>query len=66
MKAKSVWIEIYFQVVTLCFIVQMLRIFFKTVYTTFIKEFFNLYKDIFRIHLTLDSMSKHSVFSKLW
>lgn len=60
------WIGICFQVVTLCFILKMLCIFFKTAYTTFIERFCNLYKDMFKIYLTLDSMSKHAVFCKFW
>lgn len=65
MEVKSVWTEIIvsisFQVVALCFRLQMFCIFFKTAYTTLNKGLFNLYKDLSRIYLTLDSMSKQSL-----
>lgn len=47
------WIGVDFQVVTLGFVLQMLCVFFKTAYTTFIERFFNLYKVMFKIYLTL-------------
>lgn len=47
------WIGVDFQIVTLGFVLQMPCVFFKTAYTTFIERFFNLYKVMFKIYLTL-------------
>lgn len=69
MEIKSVRTEmivsVSFQLVTLCFHLQMFCIFFKTAYTTLNKGLFNLYKDLSRIYLTLGSMSKHNLLSEL-
>lgn len=70
MEVKSVWTEIIvsisFQVATLCFHLQMFCIFFKTAYITLNKGLFTLCKDLSRLYLTLDSMSKHTVLGELW